>query len=131
MLESISNVEAQAYPVFMQSLQDIQDVSDVLEYCESKKVTVLYSESMYVMVTKKEVVDLCCIRKLGIPELLEIKAFLKSHFGSVKFTMDAREATSYTFIRFLARRGELEILKDSPWEWGGEVFHELKVRFVK
>ena len=131
MLEIISNVEAQAYPVFMQSLQDIQDVSDVLEYCESKKVSIMYSDTMYVMLTKREVVDLCTTEKLGLQQLSQIKAFLKSHFGNVRFTMDAREATSYTFIRFLARRGELEILKDTPWEWEGEVFHELKVRFVK
>lgn len=45
--------------------------------------------------------------------------------------MDCRENTSYRIIKGLSHRGAFEILDDSPYRWGDETFHELKLRLVQ
>jgi hypothetical protein len=127
----VQSIEAQAYPEYMHGLQDIVSPECVLDYAEAKKVTVFYTHNCYLIVTKREVVDLACVGKLGVAELLSIKECLKKHFGIKKFSLDARESTSYRLVQFINRRSDLLILTDTPWSWGNETFHDLTVMFTQ
>lgn len=125
-------IEAQGYPEYMQGLQSEEPcIQDLLEYCDSSKVTLAYTQNTYIIVTKREVVDLCTQGKLTITDLLGIKDFLHSHFGTgKKFSLDARETTSYKLISHMARRNQVIVHEDDSWYWGNECFHSMTLSFL-
>ena len=123
MIEKIRRIEAIAYPIDFQFMQDCQTVGDLAEYCEGKP-RVLCHNDWYVIVTKREIVDLASTRSLSLGEMGEILSFLQKNFGTRVFTLDARESTSYRLIRSRF----FTILEDSEYTWNNEKFHEVTMK---
>lgn len=129
MYTNIRNIEAAAYPEYMQYLQEVHTLEDMQEYCESKKILVLEGEGWYCICGKDEVVDLAAISKLSIQEMLRIGTELKKWFGTKKITLDARKSTSYRLIKFFSRGGKVSILSEEEWTWGEDIMVEMTIKF--
>ena len=130
MYDKIKKIEAGAYPEEMRQLQFCNSWDDLTDYCETKKVKVLLEEDWYLIIgvhkTFIEVVDWASINGCKNP----IKAFLfiKEVAGKKAIKLDARESTSYPFIKVLEKRGKLKIDEDDVWYWGEDTMHEMKLR---
>ena len=104
-------------------------MSELTEYCEGKPSIVSW-ENGYLLVTDKEIVDLASTKAVPLKKILELLRFCKGHFNNRVVSLDARASTSYPLLLIMARRKRLEILTSAEWEWDGELFYELTVRFI-
>lgn len=129
-IRKIVRIESKVYPEHMQYMQGIKTKTDLEDYCEDDQVSVLLGVDWYLIMSEEEVVDLATTSALSLKEILSISACLKEHFGiGVKFSLDARESTSYKIISFYEKRGKITVYEDMVWSWGGEIMHEMVLSF--
>ena len=132
-LERLKYIERTAYAhtpyLQMQHCNSWQSVANYCQ-CSLSELKIMMSETSYVIAATHpargycEICDLASIdRQMN---LFEVWDFLKSL--QLPFTLDARENTSYRMIKVLERRNEIVIAEDTPYQWGGETFHGLKIR---
>lgn len=127
-LKKMKDIEVVAYPSFMRSICDCDDLEDVADYCECKvsEIFCVCSENYYLLAANKkdsvEVVDFAstgrCIELFKV-----INICLKQFEGKI-VTMDCRELTSYPIVTLLLKRKGISY-NDEPWDWNGEIMHEI------
>lgn len=134
--EKVKQIEASAYPKFMQSLQYLKSVEDAMNYVECDGKILFHLGTDWYMLgcqtgNEVEIADLAS--KKGIPpfQLNQIFEDLKKSFSDKIITCDARSSTSYKLIKYLEKSGDIEIIHEEPWNWGPEKMHELKFTFKK
>lgn len=133
-LDKVKEIEDIAYPNFMKGMQDIESISDVLDYAECDgEIICLIEDDWYILGCNSrksiEIVDLASKKSLTFSDINKIVNFLKS-YGDKVINVDARATTSYRLIKLLQKRGAIEIIHDSPWNWESETMHELKFKFI-
>lgn len=129
MMNMISSVEKEVYPSYMLSMQGVTSERGFKNYCESNSLQVIFSEDMYCICSKTEVIDFATTGKLSLVELQEVKNFLKSWFKNKSFSLDARATTSYRLIKFLEHKKEINIISQEMWYWNNEQFYDLELQF--
>ena len=127
LLQHLAAVEAAAYPAALQQMQDMESLQDLEDYCEGKP-TVFAWEHGYCLCTRGEIVDLAATAPLSLAELRTLLRQLKGH--SKRVELDARTSTSWKLLQYAQRRGYLTILKAHPWDWDGEAFFAVSIRFA-
>lgn len=130
-LNKIKQLERQAYAgtPYMQ-MQHCRSWDDIASYCQCSlsHLHILMSDTGYVIVATHdkgyaEIVDLASTdRRMN---LYEVWDFLKSL--NLPFTLDARESTSKRMIDKLVEKGEITVVEEDSYTWGGETFYDLKI----
>ena len=125
-LRFIRGVEKKSYPREYRALQHMTSMNDLVEYCEAIDVNDLIIETgagWYFLAVKstKEIVDLA--GTMTLRDLHKIKKVIIDNFAGQVISLDARESTSY---RLITRLGE--VVMDDPYDWGGEIFHDVRIR---
>jgi hypothetical protein len=128
LIKHLRRIERRAYPKAYRSFGDVRSWADLREYCEGEPKIWTWKGG-YCLVTDTELVDLASTSPLMMADLVRLKRQLIDHFGHRDVSLDARESTSWRLIQFFHRRGVLDILRDEVYDWDGEVFHELLIRF--
>lgn len=127
-IQMIKKIEKQAYPRYMQQMQHVRNLQELADYCECTKenVILLAEDEWYLIVAKDkdtyEVVDWASIGAVNVPKII---GFFNELRGK-KLVMDARESTSYKFIKSAQRHQRLKITKDETWHWRTEIMHEIE-----
>jgi hypothetical protein len=129
-IRHLRKIERAVYPAYMQQMQDIRNVVDLAIYCEGRPHVRVWRDG-YIIYTRREIVDLCSLSPLSWGEINMIYKTLRKFYKSRKISADLRETTSYRLIKLYEKRGKIELLHDTPWYWGNEVYHEVTVRFMK
>lgn len=127
-LRHIISIEARVYPPVYRQMQDIRSMKDLKEYCESKPHIISWCDG-YCLFTKREVVDLCSITPIDFGIMHKISKRLRKFYKYREFAADLRQNTSYKLVKIMERRGVLEVVSDEAYDWGGETFHEVKIKF--
>jgi len=132
-LVKLKRIEREAYAGtgYMQ-MQHCESWSDVAAYCECslEDLHIAFINDGYIVAACHdgfvEVVDPASSgRNMNLFAACE---FIRE-LGKPMF-LDAREKTSYRFVKGLERRGEIHIIEDTSHDWEGEVFHEIKCEFA-
>ncbi|RMH14939.1 MAG: hypothetical protein D6698_11990 [Gammaproteobacteria bacterium] len=129
-VQLIRRIERAAYPQVYWGLQDIESLEDVAEYvgCHVRDLVVLHGENWYLLGSSTGedfyIADLASAGGMGLKDLAQVKELMLQH---ERVYMEARETTSYRLVKFMERRGLVSIMTDHPFEWGGEVFHEIEL----
>lgn len=131
-LKRIREIEAVAYPEAFRMLQDAFHIVDLFYYmeCEEDDAIVHVEDNWYLLASREsgEIVDLASDSPLRMKDMIKIYRILKSIDGDI--TLDAREKTSYRLIMALVKSGRATIKSDTAYEWDGETFHSMVLRFV-
>ena len=129
--KKIKDMEASVYPEDAQCYQEFKfGIISWLTYLWAIPHFII-GKDWYCVYTRKEVVDLASTGRMDLVTLGKIWKKLKSFYKGRPFEMYARESTSYQFIMYLAKHGEVEILEDTLEEYVHEWFHELKIKILK
>lgn len=125
MLKNIKRIESQSYPSCYRQMEDCNSIGDIVEYCEAKDIDdliIITGKTWYFLAVKstREIVDLA--GKTSLSDLFKIKRKIKEVFSGLTVKLDARENTSYRIIKRLGK-----VVKDYPYSWNDEVFHEMEV----
>lgn len=127
---SIMKIEYLVYPPHMRQMQGIQNMDDLHDYCESDNVEViLFGEYGYALLAEEEVVDLASTKPLSLPDMMKLMSAMKKFYGNKKFSVDAREGTSYRLLLACLKRGKIKFHSDEVWDWEGETMHSMVISF--
>ena len=127
-LQKMKDIEAVAYPSFMQSICDCNTLEDLADYCECKvsQLFCIIGENYYLLAANKkhsvEIVDFASTGRCL--EIFKIVSTLLKEFDGKKITMDCRESTSYPIVIKLLKREKIKYT-DTVWYWENEVMHEI------
>ena len=128
-LAKIKIIEKEAYKdnaTFLQ-LQNKKTLQDVANYmkCNMENIKIILKDNYYLLMAERtNVVELVDFAKSG--GYIDIRGLINTLETFDKpFTCDARETTSYPILKFLDKKGFCKILRDNPYEWGGETFHDM------
>ena len=127
-LKKMKDIEAVAYPSFMQSICDCDTLEDLADYCECKvsQLFCIINNNYYLLAANKkhsvEIVDFASTGRCL--EIFKIVSTLLKEFDGKKITMDCRESTSYPIVIKLLKREKIKYT-DTVWYWENEVMHEI------
>ena len=130
-LQKMKNIEAVAYPSFMQSICDCDTLEELANYCECKvsQLFVICGTNYYLLAANKkrsvEIVDFASTGRCS--ELFKVMNICLEQFKNKKVTMDCRESTSYPIVTLLLKRKEVKY-EDNAWDWNGETMREIKFK---
>ena len=133
-LQRIKTIEAAAYANTcysqMQWVETWEDMADYME-CDVEDIRMYCNDHFYLLVAEQEdyaeVVDLA--RSNGAADLVRVVRILESLDKPLE--MDCRESTSYPILKFMEKTGRCQILKDEPYSWEDEIFHEVRAVTTK
>lgn len=125
-IKRIKEIEQGAYPAPYRQMDEIEVMEDLVNYCDAENeedIIMIVRSCWYFLAVRStgELVDLA--GKLGISDMREIKEILSTHFHGKRINFDARESTSYRLVKRL----KWKIVKDIPFDWDGEIFHEIEM----
>lgn len=127
-LKKMKDIEAVAYPSFMQSICDCDTLGDLADYCECKvsQLFCIINNNYYLLAANKkhsvEIVDFASTGRCL--EIFKIVSTLLKEFDGKNITMDCRESTSYPIVIKLLKREKIKYT-DTVWYWNGETMHEI------
>ena len=127
-LQKMKDIEAVAYPSFMQSICDCDTLEELADYCECKvcQLFCIINNNYYLLAANKkhsvEIVDFASTGRCL--EIFKIVSTLLKEFDGKKITMDCRESTSYPIVIKLLKREKIKYT-DTVWYWENEVMHEI------
>ena len=127
-LEKMKDIEAVAYPSFMQSICDCDTLEELADYCECKvsQLFVICGNNYYLLAANKkrsvEIVDFASTGRCN--ELFKVINICFEEFKNKRVTMDCRESTSYPIVTLLLKRKKVKY-EDNTWDWNGETMHEI------
>ena len=127
-LQKMKDIEAVAYPSFMQSICDCDTLEELANYCECKvsQLFCICSTNYYLLAANKkrsvEIVDFASTGRC--PELFKVMNICLEQFKNKKVTMDCRESTSYPIVTLLLKRKKIKYT-DTTWYWEDEAMHEI------
>lgn len=130
-LQKMKDIEAVAYPSFMQSICDCYTLKELADYCECRvsQLFCICSANYYLLAANKkrsvEIVDFASTGRCS--ELFKVMNICLEQFKNKKVTMDCRETTSYPIVTLLLKRKGI-LYEDNPWEWGDEIMHEISFK---
>ena len=127
-VEKISALEAEIYPKAFCSMSGMDCWEDLQEYSEGNP-TVLLWDYGYLILTKKEVVDLASKKPLTLGQIREVVLFLSAHFRHRKFKLLARKKTSQKLVEWYHHKGVWKVKQKDVINWEGEEFQKYKIRF--
>ena len=134
MINKIKQIEASAYPEYMQMLQECYTLEDIADYCECsvKQLHILQKDNFYVLVASHkryvEIVDWAAAGRCVEPFV--VFKFIKNIAKGKTIKLDAREGTSYPFIKEMEKRGLIKITHDNEWSWGDIIMHEIEMCII-
>ena len=127
-LQKMKDIEAVAYPSFMQSICDCDTLEELADYCECKvcQLLCIINNNYYrLAANKKHSVEIVDFASTGrCLEIFKIVSTLLKEFDGKKITMDCRESTSYPIVIKLLKREKIKYT-DTVWYWENEVMHEI------
>lgn len=136
-LDQLLEIEREAYPPQMREMQHAEDWEDIADYSEvplNRLVVLSDGETWYAIIGLRrgsaEFVDLAKIPGTPMLDWIQLLGELRA-LGVKQLFGDMREDTSYRrFRQQLARfeRRGVKMLKDEPYERGGEIFRDFVVR---
>ena len=127
-LKKMKDIEAVAYPSFMQSICDCDTLEDLADYCECKvsQLFCIVNRNYYILAANKrhsvEIVDFASTGRCL--EIFKIVSTLLKEFNGKKVTMDCRESSSYPIVIKLLKRKKIKYT-DTTWYWESETMHEI------
>ena len=127
-LKKMKDIEAVAYPSFMQSICDCDTLEELANYCECKvsQLFCICSTNYYLLAANKkrsvEIVDFASTGRCS--ELFKVMNICLEQFKNKKVTMDCRETTSYPIVTLLLKRKKIKYT-DTTWYWEDEAMHEI------
>ena len=127
-LEKMKDIEAVAYPSFMQSICDCDTLEELADYCECKvsQLFCIVNRNYYLLAANKrhsvEIVDFASTGRCN--ELFKVINICFEEFKNKRVTMDCRESTSYPIVTLLLKRKKVKY-EDNTWDWNGETMHEI------
>ena len=127
-LKKMKDIEAVAYPSFMQSICDCDTLEELANYCECKvsQLFCIIGENYYLLAANKkhsvEIVDFASTGRCL--EIFKIVKIILKEFSRKKVIMDCRESTSYPIVIKLLKRKKIKYT-DTIWYWENEVMHEI------
>ena len=130
-LKKMKDIEAVAYPSFMQSICDCDTLEELADYCECKvsQLFVICGNNYYLLASNKkrsvEIVDFASTGRCN--ELFKVINICFEEFKNKRVTMDCRESTSYPIVTLLLKRKKVKY-EDNAWNWNGETMHEIKFK---
>ena len=136
-IEKLKEIEKAAYGEDSPYLafDDIETMEDLRAYCaveSTDDIHILSGDTWYCIIGEHkkdeedhymELVDLASAK--GKMPIGKVVLFCMQY--DCPFVMDARENTSYKIIKLLADREDINIKEDTPYTWGGEIFHQIKI----
>lgn len=128
-ISHLKRIESLAYPLEYQQMQDGSTWGDLTDYCEGTPHVEVW-EGGYCIWTKDEIVDIATIKSMSLEQINLLLKKLKTFFGDKVVTADLREKTSYRLCKLLEKRRRLTFMKEEVYEWGGENFYEVKLKFL-
>ena len=127
-LKKMKDIEAVAYPSFMQSICDCDTLEELADYCECKvsQLFVICGNNYYLLAANKqrsvEIVDFASTGRCN--ELFKVINICFEEFKNKRVTMDCRESTSYPIVTLLLKRKKIKYT-DTTWYWEDEAMHEI------
>ena len=127
-LKKMKDIEAVAYPSFMQSICDCDTLEELADYCECKvsQLFCIINNNYYLLAANKkhsvEIVDFASTGRCL--EIFKIVSTLLKEFNGKKITMDCRESSSYPIVIKLLKRKKIKYT-NTIWYWENEVMHEI------
>ena len=131
LLQKMRDIEAVAYPSFMQSICDCYTLKELADYCECRvsQLFCICGTNYYLLAANKkrsvEIVDFASTGRCK--ELFKVMNICLEQFKNKRVTMDCRETTSYPIVTLLLKRKGISY-EDNPWEWGDEIMHEISFK---
>ena len=111
-------------------MQCIKGWRDLAEYCEGQPhVLIIKGGCGYVIWTANEIVDMASIKPIDLSIVVQIYRKLVKFFGNRIVYADLRKTTSYKLFHWLVQKERVHVIKDEPYEWCGETFHEVRFTF--
>jgi len=112
-------------------MQDCRSWEDLCDYAEASgpaDLRVLVGENWYCMyiLSSGEIVDLAANGKVALKDLLNLWKQIKRDLRGREISLDARMETSWKFIQFLVKRGEIILTSTERWKWEGEWFYAIR-----
>lgn len=133
-VQSIKRVEAVCYPLEMQTLQAANSLEDIARYCECplESLEILQGEGWYALIGRhQETLEVVDLAALPGKRVLAVRSLIRRLSGEQRIiTLDARISTSYPMIKKLERLGKIEVISETPWNWGSNEMAEMKVRVL-
>ena len=142
-VDKILEIEKEAYPSKYQLLNaelksgeinlDKITIHDLLEFMECDGRPVFHIEDDWYILAcddgnEIEIQDLASkTKQLDFRAIIKLKNFFQ-RFRDKVFIADARHSTSWKIIEGLINKGVFELLGHEPWNWSGEIFHDIKFR---
>lgn len=128
-LQKVKEIERAAYPEFMWQFQDIENPSEAYEEIDCDGQFFCHIDNGWYMLgcngpSEVYIEDLASVKNLGFAELNRILTILRS-FGDKLITADCRGSTSYRLLKIAEKRGRIQVIEESPWNWGNEKMYEL------
>lgn len=131
-LDKVKQIEKSAYPEFMWQFQDVESPAEAAEEVDCDGDFFCHIDNGWYILgcngpRDVYIEDLASVRNLGFSELNTILRILRG-FGDKLITADCRSATSYRLLKIAERRGSIQIISESPWNWEGETMYELSFK---
>lgn len=127
-LKKMQDIEAVAYPEFMQIIVNCKNIKELADYCECKtsQLYLLLEDNCYLLAAIKsksvEVVDFASTD--GCKNIFKVIHKCFNAFKGKKVYMDCRESTSYPIVHKILERKGIEYTCSS-WDWNGETMYEI------
>ncbi len=127
-LAHLRTVEKAAYPRHYREMQGVWTWNDLTSYCEGEPFVRTW-DGGYVLWTSDAIVDLASTTHVSLATFRGIIRDMAVTCGGV-VEANCRAGTSYRLVHAAQKLGFVEILRERPYDWAGETFYDIRLRFT-